>query len=288
VYYGLQRTLGSLRRPPTPLPMFQEAASLARWLCDAGLTIGAARVMEVGTGRRVDLPFGLYLAGAGPVHTFDLHRYLKPKLVEHTLAFLRANETELRSLFSPLAGERLFDERISALTTASDTEAALRAAGIRYYAPADASHTPLEAGSIDVHTSYTVFEHIPREDLRSILHEARRLLSPRGVVLHHIDLSDHFYQEDPKVSKINFLQFSDETWSRYADNQFAYHNRLRVHEFRELFEDCGYEIIRWQEYIDEKSLALLRNGFPLAARFRNLPPEVLCCDVVRVLARRAA
>ena len=39
VYYGLQRTLGSLRRPTPPTFMFKEAAGLSSWLSDAGLSI---------------------------------------------------------------------------------------------------------------------------------------------------------------------------------------------------------------------------------------------------------
>ncbi len=44
------------------------------------------------------------------------------------------------------------------------------------------------------HLSYTVFEHIPVVVLEQILHEANRVLSDRGAAIHHIDLSDHFFQ----------------------------------------------------------------------------------------------
>ena len=63
-YYGLQSNFGSLRRPISPEPFFREAVSLSQWLEGAGTSIRGARVLEVGTGRRVDLPLGLSLAGA--------------------------------------------------------------------------------------------------------------------------------------------------------------------------------------------------------------------------------
>jgi SAM-dependent methyltransferase len=285
LHYGLQRTLGKLRNPASPAAMLEEAVILCGVLRDAGVRTADARVLEVGTGRRVDIPFGLFLAGAEEIHTVDLHRYLKPALVEHSLSWLRQNEQAVAAIYAPLGTGFDFKQRYRALTSAGDTAAALRAARIHYYAPADAANTALPAGSIDIHTSYTVFEHIPREKLREILKEARRLLAPSGVVLHHIDLSDHFYQEDANITKINFLQFSDEKWDRYSNNQFAYHNRLRTNEFRALFEECGYEILSWHECIDERALALLNSGFRIDNRFVGLSPEILCCDIVRVLAR---
>jgi len=57
----------------------------------------------------------------------------------------------------------------------------LEAAHILYLAPADAADTKLPSGSVDYHFSYTVFEHIPIEALRSLLREATRILAYGGV-----------------------------------------------------------------------------------------------------------
>ena len=38
------------------------------------------------------------------------------------------------------------------------------------------------------------------------------MLSPQGLALYYIDLSDHFSHDDHSISAINFLQFSDEQW----------------------------------------------------------------------------
>ena len=60
---------------------------------------------------------------------------------------------------------------------------------IRYYSPCDAAATGLAPGSVDIHLSYTVFEHIRGPVLVQILNEASRVLSERGALIHHIDLA---------------------------------------------------------------------------------------------------
>lgn len=285
LYYFIQRNAGSLRNPQPPDTMLHESIRLMQWLPEAGLTLKNSRILEVGTGRRVDMPLGFFLGGASEVHTVDLHHYLKDELVEHSIEWIGANPEWLREQFASSAGKEEFERRYGALSGAKDCGAALKAAHIRYHAPADAARMPLPDGSIDVHTSYTVFEHIPYEVLKQILIEARRLLSPEGVVLHHIDPSDHFAHDDPAIPSIHFLRFSERDWARYAGNQFAYHNRLRVDAYRTLFEETNYEILQWQEWRDENAVAQLSGGFPLAEEFRGVSPEVLTVSQVRVMAR---
>ena len=157
-----------------------------------------------------------------------------------------------------------------------------------YRSPADAAHMDLPDGGIDLQTSYTVFEHIPGPVLAAILREANRLLSKGGVACHHIDPSDHFSHEDPAISAIHFLRYSEAEWDRYAGNQFAYHNRLRTHQYRRIYEECGHEILQWKEIVDSRSLAEIRGGFPLHEEFRPLAPEILSTVVVRAISRACA
>jgi hypothetical protein len=169
--------------------------------------------------------------------------------------------------------------------TAAD---ALAVAGITYHAPADAAHTGLPAEFVDLHYSYTVDEHIPAAVLTDILREAKRVLAPTGVALHHVDPSDHFSHEDPTISSINFLRFTEEEWHRHGGNKYAYHNRLRAHEHVQLFESCGFEVVRQETTTDDRALQALGHGFPLADDFRRHTAEQLSGSNIRILARRGA
>jgi SAM-dependent methyltransferase len=231
------------------------------------------------------MPIGFYLCGAAGVTTFDLHAYLKPRLVMQTLDAIRQHHAEIRGYFTPVCGGSALDSRLDALCASTSFSQLMRVTGIEYRAPADAAATGLDPGSIDIQISYTVFEHIPGPVLTAILREAGRILAPGGVALHHIDPSDHFWHEDASISPIHFLQFSEAQWKRYGDNQFAYHNRLRASQFRAIYDESAHEILQWTPNVDKASLALLDNGFPLDAAFRGMTRENLSTTVLHVLSR---
>ncbi|MFM6005613.1 MAG: methyltransferase domain-containing protein, partial [Sphaerospermopsis kisseleviana] len=87
---------------------------------------------------------------------------------------------------------------------------------VDYIAPGDASELSIPSNSIDFHTSYTVFEHIPPDIIKAIIKEGKRVLKSNGLFVHKIDYSDHFSHSDKSISAINFLQFSDSEWNRIA------------------------------------------------------------------------
>jgi len=285
VYYLLQRCCGSMVKGYDPAFMLREAARMAASLRTLGLEIEGARAMEVGTGWRVDLPLGLYLCGAETVHTYDTHRYLRPSLVMRSLEFIRANRARILKELSSNCPFRDIERRLDALCRVQDTASLMELTKIRYHSPSDAAATGLAPGSVDIHLSYTVLEHIPGLVLEQILNEASRVLSERGAAIHHIDLSDHFFQVDPNITAVNFLQYTDEEWDRYAGNQWAYHNRLRVHDYQEIYRQTSQEILKWTAEVDERALGAVRNGFSLARRFQGFAPEALCTVIVEAVSR---
>lgn len=285
VYYALQRTFGSMRRPPDPLPNFRDLVRIAGELRELGFSLEGKRVMEVGSGRRLDMPIGFYLLGAASIATFDLHRYQKDSLVMATLREMATRKDEIISLFEPLTGTAPVAKRFSALQAARSTAELLDIAGIDYRAPADASATGLPSGSIDLQFSYTVFEHIPYETLLAILRECSRLLSPAGLACHHIDLSDHFAHDDSSISFINFLRFEEKEWAKYNDNQFAYQNRLQVPDYNRLYQETGHQILGSRAFQDARSLDALAAGFSLASPFVGMAPDILATTVFRVTSR---
>jgi SAM-dependent methyltransferase len=276
VYYAVQRSVGGLRPEKIdPLDRMKAAAGMVSWAKSAGFDIRGKAVLEVGTGRMVDLPTGLWLAGAGRVITVDLNPYLSPRLISDARSFIRRNREKVIDLFER-KDDPLFEERLEVLvgTTVSD-DGLLRAMNVEYMSPADAANLPLDAGTIDLHVSHTVLEHIPAEVLAAILKEARRLLRPGGLLIHNIDPSDHFSHDDPAISRINFLRFDESEWDKWAGNQFMYHNRLRAKDYVRIFADAGVRTLKEARSVDDRSLAVLNDGFVVSDRFRGIPKEEL-------------
>jgi hypothetical protein len=76
-------------------------------------------------------------------------------------------------------------------------------------------------------------------------------------MVHVVDHSDHFEHCDKSISKINFLTWSEE---RHALVNFLIkdgENRMRHHEYYQIFEDAGYELVNEQTILDQKTLQLV-------------------------------
>ncbi|MGH9592685.1 MAG: methyltransferase domain-containing protein, partial [Bryobacteraceae bacterium] len=279
---------GSRRHFADPMEMLGASVDFAEDLGKAGIKVEGARIMEVGTGRRIDIPIGLYLAGVGSTITMDVNRLVRGELAMQGLRAMQGKREEILELFSRVAPKAEVAQRFDSLMKTRSMQEVLKAASVEYVAPADAAETGLPSGSIDAQISYTVFEHIPGPTLRKILLEANRILKPGGVALHHIDPSDHFWHEDKSISAINFLRFSDAKWEKLSGNPFGYHNRLRATDFEVIYREAHQQVLRWEPTLSEEGLALLKNGFPVDAGFRGKSVEDLATVVLRVLSKPAA
>ena len=138
VYYYIQRRWGRLQEID-PLPCFRQALRLVRH-SRAYWPAQGPKIIEVGTGRTLNIPFALWLAGADTISTFDLNHYLRPELIAESLAGLRKNAQTIRAVFVE-SGVAMHEDRFTSLLACSTAAEALKLTGIVYHAPADASHT---------------------------------------------------------------------------------------------------------------------------------------------------
>lgn len=285
-YFAIQRSVGGLRPARIdPLDRMRAALGIVTWAESAGFDVRGKVVLEVGTGRMVDLPTGMWLCGAGPIITVDLNPYLSLKLVAEARTIIRRNHNRVVEMFGR-QNDPLFQERLQILVgTSVPDDGLLKRMNIVYMSPADAANLPLESRSVDLHVSHTVLEHIPGVVLSAILTEAARVLRAGGLLIHNIDPSDHFAHDDPSITRINFLRFTDSEWSRWAGNRFMYHNRLRAGDFVRLFEEAGVRIVKEERSVDDRSKAALRNGFQVAERFRGIAHQELATTRLSVMGR---
>lgn len=284
LYYGIQRTVGTLRAPD-PMGSLREGLRLIDAIEEAGGAVEGSVVLEVGTGQRIDIPIALWLCGAAEIVTIDVTAYLRLSLVQRDLEWMRAHREAVLALFGPHARRPLFQQRFAVLMR-PETDAAglLETAGIRYLHH-DVRTLPFADGSVDYHVSNNVFEHVPPDELRAILREGARLVRRGGLLVHRVDFSDHFEEADRRISSVNFLRFSEREWERYAGNVYAYHNRLRIDEFRAVVAQAGLDVVECRAEVDPEALRALQAGLPLDSRFAGKPAEVNATDNAVVVMR---
>jgi SAM-dependent methyltransferase len=274
-YYFIQRKFGNLSNPD-PLFWLSFAADSVRLIHEQGKTTENATIFEVGTGRSVMFPVIWWLAGAEKTITVDLNPYFTPEVNTNLLRSLLRQPDQITAHL----GSYLKTDRLQQLMTLSEREPDMQSlfdlCNIEYKAPSDAAETALEDGCIDIHSSFTVLEHIPPSVLSDILREGRRILKKDGLFVHNVDYSDHFSHTDSSISAINFLQYDEKEWHDIAGNRFMYMNRLRHDDYLELYRELGIEARKLVTFEDEGADAVLRDeAFSLQPRFAGKSPEVL-------------
>jgi len=263
IYYKVQRNFGGLRKI-NPMAHYQKSINFIEIIKNHDYDVTDKTFLEIGTGRTINVPTGLWLCGAKKIISVDLHKYLKEELVIESVNYLKAHKDEVQNLFGDLGKTEIFRNRFSQLMSIEvSLDKLLEQMNIEYLAPADAASLPIDDNSIDFHCSTNVFEHIPRDLIGSILLEAKRVLSKDGLFVHLIDLSDHFSHGDESITTINFLRYNEKEWNKLAGNKFMYHNRLRKNKFLELFEKQGATLLSKEQVINKRAFELLNKGFPL-------------------------
>jgi len=158
-------------------------------------------------------------------------------------------------------------------------DALLAYCNARYLTDGLAALAAVSTASIDLLWSQAVLEHIRKREFDAVMHETRRVLKPRGVASHRVDLRDHL------AGALNNLRFSELLWeSDWMARSGFYTNRLGYDEMIERFRAAGFavEIVgveRWRH------LPTARRS--LAAPFRDRPEDTLLVSGFDVLLRPA-
>jgi hypothetical protein len=230
VYKFIQKNFGRLDANPQTRIFTQ--IEMSQWILGFGRQIEDRVFFEVGTGHKPVVPIGFFLCGAKKVITADVNERLDYSLLRSILFWISKNNRHVRGMYEGLVGSVVLNDRLSIIQKLKNyPKKFLDEANIIYYSPADAANTSLPEKSVDFHLSCTVLEHIPRDTIKHIFVEAKRILKDSGIAIHFIDLSDHFEHQDKSISKINFLRFSEDHWQKIAGNEFAYCNRMRAVDF---------------------------------------------------------
>ena len=131
---------------------------------------------------------------------------------------------------------------------------------ILYSAPTTLNEIKEKNLLFDACISSTVLEHFSIKDLEETFKILKKIIKKDGIISAAVDYSDHYSHTDEKISKLNFLQFSNKIWGKY-NNSFLYQNRLRHQDYKKIFINLDYEIIDEIKGDYEKKPKLISNNF---------------------------
>jgi hypothetical protein len=101
--------------------------------------------------------------------------------------------------------------------------------------------------------------------------EFRRLAAPGAVMDHFIDMRDHYSSFDRSISRLNYLRYPDRVW-RLFNNRLHFQNRLRISDYRAIFEAAGFAIVAEQP---TRGKPHEFDGLALDRRYRDTPESDL-------------
>ncbi|MCH7965305.1 MAG: methyltransferase domain-containing protein [Bacteroidetes bacterium] len=215
-----------------------------------------ASVVEIGTGWQPIYSLLLYLLGAQIIYSYDHLRHVRFGLTTMIIQCIGKSLDEISEITS--VPKSILVKRLKVIKDCSSLEELFSKANIIYIAPGDASKTDLENETIDIVFSYNVLEHISKEIIYNLILESKRILKESGIAIHIIGLYDHYATFDKKITKVNFLKFSEFWWTFFVLNTISYHNRLREKQFLKIFEQHGAKIISVENRIDPDDLKKLK------------------------------
>ncbi|NOR44514.1 MAG: methyltransferase domain-containing protein [Candidatus Delongbacteria bacterium] len=286
-YYWIQRHFGSLK-DFNPINRLSAGMNMYKQVLNLGESGENKIFYEVGTGRAPIAPLAYWLMGAKKTITIDLNPYVKTELITDSLKYIRNNKEEVIKLFGSLLNKDRLDDLIDFTNNMHFTlQKFLDFCSIEYIAPGDASNTNIADNSIDYFTSCAVFEHIERDTLKKIIIEGNRIIKKNGLFINYIDYRDHFSSSDRTISAINFLQYSDDQWKKYADNKYMYMNRLRHDDYINLFRSEGHNILAENTEIDQNSKEILKSKrLKLDEQFKEKLLETLSIRGAMIVSRK--
>lgn len=288
VYYFIQRHFGGLRKNKiNPAPKLQQSLKVIHSITGLGLDVKGKTFFELGTGRTLDVPMGLWLSGASGIYTIDLNPYLKTELVFDSLEYYRRHEEDIRAIFKEYTHYGVFEQRSKLLSGfhGATVEEFMALLNIKYLAPMDAASVPLKDNTVDYYFSINVLEHIPPDILKAIVVEAKRITKTDGLQVHLIDPSDHFSHSDRNISSINFLKFPEKRHVVLSANRYMYHNRLRASDYYRIFAQAGIKVISKQETVEKDALELLKRGFLVDEKYKDYSPDDLAVTRMGIIGR---
>jgi SAM-dependent methyltransferase len=245
------------------------------FLANAGLDVRGRDILEVGTGWYPVIPLMMRLAGARQVILTDVDALMDLETLNAAVRFLLERKADLAERLHITLAE--IEEQLRH-PQEGDFDDVLAKMGMTYAVPFDYKQTEVR---VDAVISHTVLEHVPPRVIEELSRDWRRVLRPGGLISHGVDHSDHRATVDARLSRIDFLRYSDQLWNLlHIDNT----NRLRHSDYIAMFGAAGFEIVFEHVYIDPTSQDAL-SKIPLAARFQGMDPDDIATTWSNIIAR---
>ncbi len=207
------------------------SAQLAHALHLTGIDLRGKTCLEIGTGWVLSHAVGMHLLGAKQVIATDIDHMARPQTLKYSIG--EAVQYLPVDILSPFEDHEQIRRRMDRLTAIDDFNFdILRTMGIEYDAPIDLAQRPL-GRNVDFIYSASVFEHVPVEDVPTLLNNLVHDMNPGAHMIHCIHMEDHRDPDDPFA----FLGEPSTTYGREMQTRWG--NRIRRNKWKKIFSELS-------------------------------------------------
>lgn len=226
--------------------------------------------------------------GTGWMHWFSLYAglYFDLRLVgfdvwdNRQFSALQAGARKLRPVLEARSESPRVLARLDSILAAKDMDELYRHMRFEYCIEPEGSLAAFDDSSFDSVISFHVLEHVPRDNVETLLLHMHRVLKPGATIIHQIGIDDHLAHYDKKASKKQYLKYSDRTWKALFENRVQYFNRVQASEWERMFADAGFTLVeRIAETADVRNLQV-------HPRFQHLPEQDYGCTILTLVHRK--
>jgi cyclopropane fatty-acyl-phospholipid synthase-like methyltransferase len=186
--------------------------------------------LELGAGWVLSHALICYLLGAKKVIATDIVPFAQPEVL--SLSLKNAIASLPRDLLAPFSDHSRIRERYDRLLSIRKFSFdELKKIGIDYKSPVDFAKGEL-GDSIDFIYSFSVLEHVPNDDVSTLLHNLAGALNHNGTMIHCIHLEDH---KNFGQYPFDFLKIPNDQYSRELEAKRG--NRIRYSGWERVFSN---------------------------------------------------
>lgn len=245
-------------------------------------TLNQKQIFELGTGWYPVIPIAFFLNEVAAIKTVDIAGLLSKRgLIQTIEKFVAYHQSgQLTSVLDYHKDKIKKLEELLEQAPNLELIALLNHLKVDYII-GDAAEIKADAATFDLLVSNNTFEHVYPKDLIRLLSNFKQIVKKEGLMVHFIDMSDHFAHLDQSITIYNFLRFSEKEWQR-IDNTIQPQNRWRINQYRNLYQQLDIPIT--EEEIRPGQLKVL-NTVPLDPFFDEMSTSDVMVSHVYVVSK---
>lgn len=230
------------------------------------ITLENKNILEIGAGNSIGLGYFFLGEGCKSYVGGDKHRS----------ANMSKRSTNIEKELGELIKKKYPTLNLDELIKISTSEIIFKTMKFRFEKLDITQDKTVFHNKFDLIISNAVLEHLDKNNISKAFKNMNLFLKQDGVMVHNIDLRDHFNMNFPT----NFYKYSDYEWTKLVYNTYFYTNRLRFSDYLGELKINNFEIISIKKNVRKDSTKQITIHPEFKNKYDIADLETMSCTLV--------